>query len=232
MARGLLLAAAVLICLTCAGPAFGAAAGGDLAVTTSEHALVLHKVQINITGRVPRDGMLYVFRNRGAGCGSTLDSERRLGSSKARQVHAPLAVNDAFDLVTGYTPSVFGMKEAVCTYLYTLPVQAGLPPDIYFYKSPVNVGFAVPRGAQWQSATTSFTAIKGSLTRVHASGTCGGSSWSIPSLKVKRDGSFSVGGSLRLFGQVSRTLQSVSGTIFNGARQCSFSAPRAQVAGK
>jgi hypothetical protein len=201
-----------------------AVAGGNLAVTAPPHPPFGRYVTIRATGQVGRDGELYTYRNRGAPCGVSRDAEEALGRSKALELHAPHKVERAFEFRTDYLPTLFGVSEWICSYLYASTCDVatgqcgsatGLPPDAGFSRTRLSIRFALPPGwkAGGSSSAVRMSAVPGSARRVRVTIACG-RGLRLQSLAIDRAGRFDyAGGSVRLRGRVLRSTRRVKGRL-------------------
>ena len=131
-----------------------AVAGGNLAVTAApSHPRSGHRVAVRSTGEVGHTGgRLYLYRNLGVRCGTSVVDERHMGR-RARALVKPRPIHDSFDFTTHYRAGRAGTREWVCGYLYAITCDAagnncapaiGLPPDAGFSRALVKVRRASP----------------------------------------------------------------------------------------
>jgi hypothetical protein len=199
-------------------------AGGNLAVTAPSHPPLGRYVTIHATGQVGRDGELFTYRNRRAQCGVSRDAEEALGPSKARELHAPHKVQGAFEFRTTYLPTLFGVSEWICSYLYASTcdiatgqcgLATGLPPDAGFSKIRLSIRFALPPGwkAGGRSSAVTMSAVPGSGRRVRVTIACA-RGLRLPPIAIDRAGRFDYADRwVRLHGRVLRSARRVEGRL-------------------
>jgi hypothetical protein len=201
-----------------------AVAGGNLAVTAPSHPPVGRYVTIRATGQVGRDGELFTYRNRGARCAVSRDAEEALGPSKALELHAAHKVEGAFEFRTAYFPTLFGVTEWICSYLYATTCDVatgqcgsatGLPPDAGFSRTRLSIRFALPPGwtAGGSSSAVRMSAVPGSGRRARVTVACA-RGLRLPSITIDRGGRFDYAdGRVHFRGRVLPSARRVTGRL-------------------